>query len=141
MKLSTKVRYGTRALLDLALHREEHPVQLKDIASRQNISLHYLEHIIAPLVGSGIIKSTRGIHGGVKLSREPAELKMSEIVCLLEREAAPVECIGDPECCYRSGFCAARDVWQELKQAIEEKLGSITLQDMVEKQNEKGNRF
>ena len=75
MKLSTRTRYGTRALLDLALHTDDNPIQLKDIASRQNISLNYLEHIIGPLVGSGIIKSTRGVHGGIRLTKKPDQIK------------------------------------------------------------------
>ena len=137
MKLSTRARYGTRALLDLALHRNDRPVQLKDIASRQDISLHYLEHIIAPLVSSGIIKSTRGSRGGIQLTRQPDEVKLSEVVRLLEGETAPVDCIGTPECCKRSDRCATRDVWSEIKQAIDEKLSSITLQDLVERQNNK----
>jgi Rrf2 family cysteine metabolism transcriptional repressor len=138
LKLSTRARYGTRALLDLALHLEDRPVQLKDIASRQNISLHYLEHIIAPLVSSGIVKSTRGVGGGIELTRQPHELKLSEVVRLLEGKIASVECIGNPECCNRSDKCVTRDLWNEMQQAIDEKLGSITLQDLVERQNRKG---
>jgi len=137
LKLSTRARYGTRALLDLALHRNDNPVQLKDIASRQDISLHYLEHIIAPLVGSGIVKSVRGARGGVKLTIPPDELKLSEVVRLLEGDTTPVECIDNPECCNRSDWCVTRDVWNEMKQAIDEKLNSITLQDLVERQNKK----
>ena len=135
MKLSTRARYGTRALLDLALHADDSPVQLKDIASRQNISLNYLEHIIGPLVGSGIIKSTRGIGGGIRLTRQPDEVKLSEVIRLLEGDTAPVDCICTPECCNRSDLCVTRDVWNEMKQAIDEKLDSITLHDLVERQN------
>ena len=71
MKLSTRSRYGTRALLDLALNGGGGPAQLKDIARRQDISLHYLEHIITPLVGAGIIRSWRGVGGGLRLARKP----------------------------------------------------------------------
>ena len=137
MKLSTRARYGTRALLDLARHQDNNPVQLKDIAERQNISLHYLEHIIAPLVGSGIVKSTRGIRGGLMLTRQPAEIKLNEIVRLLEGAIEPVDCIANPESCERSDFCATREVWCEVKQAIDEKLGSITLQDLLEREKRK----
>ena len=76
MKLSTRARYGTRALLDLARHDGEKPVQLKEIAGRQDISLHYLEHIIAPLVGAGIIRSIRGVRGGLRLTRQPKDVKL-----------------------------------------------------------------
>lgn len=137
MKLSTRTRYGTRALLDLALHGGEKPVQLKDIAGRQNISLHYLEHIIAPLVGSGIVKSIRGVRGGLRLTRQPKDVKLSEVIQLLEGAIAPVDCIGNPESCDRADICVTRDVWCEIKKAIDTALESVTLQDLVEKQRRK----
>ena len=138
MKLSTRARYGTRALLDLALHRGNEPVPLKDIALRQNVSLHYLEHLIAPLVGAGIIRSTRGARGGVQLIREPQEVKLSEVIQLLEGSITPVECVGNPESCPRSDHCATRDVWSEMKKAMDVVLESTTLQDLVERQERKG---
>ena len=137
MKLSTRARYGTRALLDLAQHQGDEPVQLKDIASRQNISLHYLEHIIAPLVGAGIVRSTRGARGGLQLIRHPEELKLSEVVQLLEGAITPVDCVSNPESCSRSDLCVTREVWSELKKAMDETLNSITLQDLVERQKKK----
>jgi Rrf2 family cysteine metabolism transcriptional repressor len=133
MKLSTRARYGTRAILDLARHQGKEPVQLKDIASRQNISLHYLEHIITPLVGAGIVRSTRGAHGGLQLIRQPDKIKLSEVVRLLEGAMTPVDCVSNPESCSRSDFCATRQVWIEMKKAIDETLNSITLQDLVER--------
>jgi Rrf2 family cysteine metabolism transcriptional repressor len=137
MKLSTRTRYGTRALLDLARHEDNRPVQLKDIASRQSISLPYLEHIITPLVGAGIVRSTRGARGGLQLSRRPDELKLSEVVQLLEGADMPVDCINDPESCARSNLCATRDVWSGIKTAIDRTLNSITLQDLVEREKKK----
>ena len=134
MKLSTRARYGTRALLDLARHQENKPVQMKDIAGRQNISLHYLEHIIAPLVGAGIVSSTRGAHGGLYLSRRPDQLKLSEVIKLLEGTITPVDCVNDPESCARSDCCVTREVWGEIEKAIDKTLNSITLQDLVERQ-------
>ena len=137
MKLSTRARYGTRALLELALHQGNSMVQLKDIALRQNIPLHYLEHIISPLIGAGIIRSTRGVRGGVQLSKPPREIKLSEVIQLLEGSIAPVECINDPESCSRSDCCAARDVWSDMKKAVDEVLESTTIQDLVERQKSK----
>ena len=134
MKLSTRARYGTRALLDLARYQGKEPVQLKDIASRQNISLNYLEHIISPLVGAGIVRSTRGARGGLQLIRPPMELKLSEVVQLLEGATAPVDCIRNPESCSRSDLCVTREVWSEMKNAIDTTLNSITLKDLVERQ-------
>ena len=103
MKLSTRGRYGTRALLDLALHRDNEPVLLKDIAQRQDIPLPYLEHLISPLVSAGIVRSTRGPRGGISLAKAPEDVKLSEIVRLLEGPIAPVECIENPEVCDRAG--------------------------------------
>jgi len=137
MKLSTKGQYGTRALLDLALHRGEGPVPLKDIAQRQDISLQYLEHLITPLIAAGIVRSTRGARGGVWLVKPPQEIKLSEVIQLLEGQIAPVECINNPDSCPRSDLCATRDVWSELKKAMDGVLESTTLQDLVERQKSK----
>lgn len=137
MKLSTRGRYGTRALLDLAMHYGEGPVQLKDIARRQQISVAYLEHLITPLIAGGILKSTRGSRGGVSLLRPPHEIKLSEVLQILEGSIAPVECVDSPDTCPRSGICAARDIWGELKKAMGNVLESTTLQDLVERQKRK----
>ena len=137
MKLSTRGRYGTMALLDLALHWGKEPVPLKDIARRQNISLHYLEHLITPLIGARIVRSTRGARGGVHLVRPPHEVKLSEVIQLLEGSTAPVECLNNPESCPRYDLCVTRDVWDELKKAIDGVLESTTLQDLVERQKKK----
>ncbi len=137
MKLSTRGRYGTRALLELALHYREGPVPLKDIAQSQQISLQYLEHLITPLVAAGIIRSTPGARGGVWLARSPQEIKLSEVIGLLEGSIAPVECVNNPEICTRSELCVTRDIWSELKKAMNGVLESTTLQDLVERQKRK----
>ena len=137
MKLSTRGRYGTRALLDLAFHYGEGPVPLKDIARRQQISLQYLEHIITPLVSAEIIRSTPGVRGGVWLARLPQEVKLSEVIGILEGSMAPAECVNNPEICDRSELCVTRDIWNELKEAMNGVLESTTLQDLVERQKGK----
>jgi len=137
MKLSTRGRYATRALLDLALHQGEAPVLLKDIAQRQEISLSYLEHLITPLIAAGIVRSTRGARGGVSLAKPPKQVKLSEVIQLLEGSVAPVECVNNPEICSRSALCVTRDIWGELKKAIDGVLESTTLQDLVERQKGK----
>ena len=137
MKLSTRGRYAARALLDLAFHQEEEPVLLKDIAQRQQISLRYLEHLITPLVAAGIIRSTRGVRGGVWLVKPPQEIKLSEVIRLLEGSIAPVECVNNPGICIRSELCVTRDIWGELKRAIDDVLESTTLQNLVERQKRK----
>ncbi len=137
MKLSTRARYGTRALLDLAFYWGKEPVQLKNIAARQNISLHYLEHLIAPLIGAGVLRSIRGARGGVQLAKDPKDIKLIDIIQLLEGTLTPVECIEKPEVCTRSPSCATRDVWSDIKKAIDGVLESTTLQDLVDRQRSK----
>ena len=134
MKLSTKGRYGTRLLLDLALHQGETPVPLKDVARRQQISLQYLEHLVAPLTAAGLVRTSRGPGGGVWLAKPPHQIKLSEVIAVLEGSLAPVECINNPETCTRSELCAPRDVWDELNRAMNEVLESTTLQDLAERQ-------
>jgi Rrf2 family transcriptional regulator, cysteine metabolism repressor len=137
MKLSTRGRYGTRALLDLALHQQDAPVALKDIAERQEISLPYLEHLVKPLIGGGIIRSVKGPKGGIALAKSPVDIKLSEIIQSLEGSTTPVECVDNPKLCNRSGECAARDVWEEVKNAMNGVLESITLQTLMERQQSK----
>jgi Rrf2 family cysteine metabolism transcriptional repressor len=138
MKLSTRGRYGLRALLDLAVHQGEGLVLLKDIARRQEVSLPYLEHLIAPLIAAGLVKSTRGARGGVLLLKPPADIRLSEVVQVLEGPIAPVDCVNNPALCHRSAFCVTRDIWVELKEAMSQVLDSTTLQDLVERQRQKG---
>ena len=137
MKLSTRGRYATRALLDLALHQGGGPTLLKDIAQRQQISVRYLEHLITPLIAGGILRSTRGARGGVWLTKSPEEIRLSEVIQLVEGPLSVVECINNPEICSRSAFCVTRDVWDELKKVMNEVLESTTLQDLVERQKQK----
>jgi len=139
MKLSTRARYGTKALLELALHWGEKPVLLKDIAQRQQIPLPYLEHLISPLVRAGIVKSTRGTRGGLSLFKHPRKVKLSEVIQLLEGSTAPVECVTNPEAYPRSDLCVTHDIWSEVKKAIDDVLESTSLQDIVERQRQKWN--
>ena len=138
MKLSTKGRYGLRALLDLALHQDEGPVLLKDIARRQEFSLPYLQHLIAPLIAAGVVKTTRGAGGGVSLLKPPSEIKLSEVVQPLEGCITPVDCVNNPALCHRSTFCVTRDIWDEMKDAMSQVLDSTNLQDLVERQKRRG---
>ncbi len=138
MKLSTRGRYGLRALLDLAVHQGEGMVSLKDIARRQEVSLPYLEHLITPLVAAGLVKTTRGARGGVLLLRPPAAIKLIEVVEALEGSIAPVDCVNNPGLCHRSASCVTRDIWIEMKEAMSRVLDSTTLQDLAERQRLKG---
>ena len=137
MKLSTKGRYGTMDLLALARPTRNGPVPLKDIHRRQSIPLHYLEHLIGPLVAAGIIGSTRGARGGLHLLKTPKDIKLSDVIYLLEGSTAPVGCVTNPESCPRAEYCAARDVWDEVKRAVDSVLEATTLQDLVERHKKK----
>jgi Rrf2 family cysteine metabolism transcriptional repressor len=137
MKLSTRTRYGVRALVDLALNNTGEPVQLKEVAGRQNISLPYLEHLMIPLIGAGIVKSIRGSHGGVKLAKPPQDIKLDKVMEVLEGPLAPVDCLRDTKNCYRSGACATQDIWNEMGKAMEKVLASNSLLDLVNRQQSK----
>ncbi|XUW99708.1 MAG: Rrf2 family transcriptional regulator [Dehalogenimonas sp.] len=137
MKLSTRARYGTRALLDLAQHYGQEVVPLKDIARRQQISLPYLEHLVGPLVDAKLIQSVRGARGGLKLAKSPDDIRLNEVVSLLEGPIEPVDCIHSPDKCNRAKFCATRDVWDDLGKAINAVLEQTTLADLVAKQQAK----
>jgi len=139
MRLSTKGRYGARAMLDLALNSGEGPVLLREIARRQEVSEKYLEHSITTLRKAGLVRSIRGARGGYVLAKLPSQIRLSEIMEVLEGSMAPVECVDDPQVCQRAQLCVTRDIWAEMKEAIDNILESITLQDMVERQNRKKN--
>ena len=134
MRISTKGHYGVQAMFDLAQHYGEGPVSLKTIAGRQDISEHYLEQLIAVLRKTGMVKSVRGAQGGYILAREPADIKVGDIVRVLEGPIAPVECVNDndSEQCQKAEYCITRNVWEKVKDSIEEVLDSISLQDMCQ---------
>ena len=133
MKLSTKSRYGTRLLLDMAQHYDRGPIHLTHIAQRQGISVKYLEQIIIPLKRANYIKSVRGPKGGHTLAKPPEEITIGEIVALLEDGTTLVECNERPEVCGRSDSCVTRLLWREASQAMFDKLQSITLADLLKK--------
>lgn len=137
MKFSTRTRYGVRAMLDLAFHYSGRPVLVKDIAKRQNISEKYLEHIMIILKKAGFVQSISGAKGGYILAREPSEIKLSELVKVLEGTLAPVACVEHKGLCKWVDSCAVREVWVKIKEEIMKTLGSITLEELVKKEREK----
>ncbi len=134
MKLSTKSRYGTRMLLDLAEHREQGPVHLGEIAQRQGISVKYLEQILIPLKKAGYVESVRGPKGGHYLARDPGKITVGEIVALLEDGISLTECSDKPESCDRSTICLTRLLWKEAAEALYNKLATITLTDLLRRE-------
>lgn len=132
MKLSTRGRYGTRMMLDLAQHQDKGPVQIGDIAKRQDISVKYLEQLIIPLKKANFIKSVRGPRGGHMLAVSPEKITVGEIVRILEGGIDLTDCIGNPDICDRSKNCVTRHIWAEATAAMFDKLNAITLFKMVE---------
>ena len=138
MRLSTKGRYGVRALVDIALNSDGGPVLLRDIAKRQDISAQYLEHLVAPLIRAGILRSIRGAKGGIALAKPPEEIRLSGVIEVLEGSVAPVECVDNAALCARSDTCVTRDVWVEIKAAVVGVLEPLTLKDLMDRQKAKG---
>lgn len=137
MKLSTKVRYGTRAMLDLARYYGNNPVLLKDIAKRQEISVKYLDHILSSLKAAGLVKTQRGAKGGYILNRHPSKITISQIVEILDGPLELVGCVSNKDFCHRVNFCVMRNIWQELGKAMEVVLKTTTLEDLVIKDKRK----
>ena len=137
MKISSRGKYGTRALLDLALQSNGQPMPLKEITRRQEIPLAYLEHLISPFINAGLVRSIRGVKGGIWLAKPPRQIKLNQVIELLEGSIAPVECVANPGECPRSEFCATRDIWSELERAMTSVLECTTLEDLVERQRRK----
>jgi len=131
MKLSTRSRYGTRMILDLAHHYGQGAIQLGEIAKRQDISLKYLEQIIRPLKKAGYVESFRGAKGGHTLNKPPDEITVGEIVALLEGGNTLIHCDEEPDNCERVDSCLTRYLWMEAATAMYEKLTAITFADLL----------
>lgn len=140
MKLTTRSRYGTRLMLDLAQHYEQGLCQIADISKRQDVSAKYLEQIIIPLKKARLIKSIRGPKGGHVLARPPEEISVGEIVMLLEKDTHLAPCLKDPSRCGRAENCKTRDLWDSLMVELYRRLFSISLKDLAE-MNASGNSY
>jgi len=131
MKLSTRSRYGTRMMLDLAEHYDDGPVQIGEIAKRQDISVKYLEQLIIPLKKAKYIRSVRGPKGGHMLAKPSEEITVGEIVELLEGGINLSECIENPDICDRSETCLTRGIWETATGAMYRELNALTLSDIT----------
>ena len=140
MKISTKIRYGARAMLELAYHYGEGPIELKEIAKKENISLKYLEQVINPLRAAGLLKSIRGSKGGYSLAKPPSEICLYDVVETLEGPLNLLECLRDSKVCQKVPSCVTRDIWREVSEAISKIFYSITLEDMVNRKRDKEER-
>ena len=137
IRISTKGRYGTRLMLELAMNFDKGPILLKKIAKKEEISEGYLQHIVDTLKGSGLIFSNRIGHGGYTLAKPPEQISLRDILSVLEGSINLSECINNPDICTRSLKCTTRDVWSEVNRKFSQSLSEITLKDMVEKNRNK----
>ncbi|HAA37444.1 MAG TPA: AsnC family transcriptional regulator [Firmicutes bacterium] len=133
MKVSAKGEYGVRAMAILALEFHEGPLPLRVIAERENISLQFLEQIFLPLRRAGLIESVRGAKGGYLLAKSPDQIRVGDILRVLEGPIAPVECVGkgSGKVCDRSDACLTRGIWERLRDSMSEVLNDITLADVI----------
>lgn len=132
MMISTKGRYALRVMLDLAQHKEEGYISLKDVARRQHISMKYLEMITGCLNRAGLVTSLRGKNGGYRLALEPEKCTVAAVVKATEGSLTPVKC---PACegstCDQADSCYTLPVWQKLDQIVEEYLSSVSVADLL----------
>jgi Rrf2 family protein len=141
MRLSTKSRYGVRALFDIAFHSEGLPTSIKEISRRQGITPRYLEQIFQKLKRAGIVKSIRGPKGGYFLSRNPGEIIVTDIIRAMEESIEPVFCARPAKGrrkCPRESKCAAQVVWSEAGRRLGDYLDSVTLAGMCQMARELG---
>lgn len=134
MKLSTKARYAVRAMVDLALHCDRHPVSRKDIARRQDISPHYMEQLFAKLRDAGLIETVRGPGGGYLLAKAPHQITVGTVIRTVDEVLAPAPCLRteSPVDCERAADCVTRRLWRELAAKTDEFLESRTIQDLCD---------
>jgi len=134
VKLSTRGRYGLRAMIDMAKSEDKGPIATHTIAERQGISERYLEQLMVPLKRAGLVKSIRGSQGGYILGKSPDCITAGDIIRVLEGPIAPVECVSEsnPEACDRADFCVTRVIWTKVRDSIAEVLDSYSLADLVQ---------
>lgn len=133
MKLSTKGRYGLRALIDLAQYSEQEAVSISSISQRQNISESYLEQLVAKLRKAGLVKSIRGAQGGYRLARPASTISVGDILRALEGNLEAVECTAHTEeGCDGSDLCVTKYVWQRINESIAKTVDEMMLDQLVE---------
>jgi Rrf2 family protein len=136
MKLTTRMRYGTRALVDLALHQAKAPIPSHEIAQRQQVSLKYLEGILITLRNAGLVRTIRGASGGYTLARDPAQIPLTEVFDALEGPEPLVPCTDDLNC-PRYDVCVTREIWARMYAACRQVLEGITIAELAAKAREK----
>lgn len=133
VKITTKGRYAIHILYDLAMHGTEHPISVKEIATRQGISVKYTEQIISILNKAGYVSSSRGFQGGYRLTKPLEEYVIGDVLRLTEGSLAPVECLASGKVeCPKHGQCATIVLWEKVDQAIRDVVDNVTLAELVE---------
>jgi len=130
--ISTRGRYGLRAMFELAKSYGEGTLSIKQIAQAQALSEQYLEQIFSKLKNAGLVKSTRGAGGGYTLGAPPEEISVGSVLTALEGELSPAECVGEGACCENVGVCTTHIIWQRIYEGFCGVVNSITLRDMVD---------
>ena len=134
MKISMKSDYGVRAMTDLALHHGEGPVQSADIAARQAIPEPCLDQLLTIPSTAAMIRSVRRPQGGHVLARSAEQIKLSDVIAVLEGSFAPMYCVDEATSCDRSGTCVQREIWKSMKEAAQELLQSTTIHDLAQRE-------
>ena len=134
MKLSTRARYGLRAMVDLATHSDGQPVMMRAIASNQVLSKRYLDNIFATLRQEGLVLSVRGAAGGYRLARPAEDIRVDDVVSALEGDILLVHCEDEFGGCDRHGRCAASEGWWNASKALRDSLHDVTLAELVVRQ-------
>ncbi len=128
------MRYAARAMIELASSYNEKPVQLNDIACKQEISVKYLEQIMAPLRIRGYVRTQKGSRGGYHLAVKPDQITLFDIVESIEGSIAPVSCVDDDDFCERANQCVTRSVWKRLKDVMTKELQAHSLENLARDQ-------
>jgi len=131
MRISKRSRYGLRMMLELAMNYSKKPVQISEIAKKEEISKKYLGQLIIPLKNAGYVSSIRGAYGGYILAKSPEAITLEEIFVVLEGDLSLVECTTNPQICRRTSFCSTRDIWKLISERISGVLKDMTLRDLV----------
>jgi len=139
VRVSTKGDYGVRALIELAHHFGQGPLQSAEIAARQTIPEPYLDQLLTTLRRAGFIRSVRGPQGGHALIREPENLKLSEVIAVLEGSLSPIACLDEPDGCGKPGFCPQREVWEAVRDATRKILDDVSIGDLAARDRQVSN--
>lgn len=140
LKISARGHHSMEVMVDLAVHYGQGPLLARDIAMRNRISEQYLVQLFVPLRIAQLVTSYRGAKGGYQLARSPSEIKISEIVAATEGSASPTECAIDPRVCWRGHHCIIRGVWQDIERVTDSVLGSMALDELVQRRHSPASR-